>query len=527
MKRRKNKESFHQIFSDCVQNVLNNLLQRVENGSVPLLQLLHEKLRKQLYISQGDMLPELVEKYKLLSTQDITNDEIETELNEIFDGNCSRSCLVLGRPCVGKTYALSSYLAKKKLKVLDSLLIVIRVNCIHYDDDCLLYTILQRLNEYFPTQKKMFSGHQKNFVLKEKLVDISKCGYTVVFILENSESMIFGNSNTENLSVNFVGQSMRQMALYTLADIMHSSDVNLILILTSSMLDMPDYFEKRVKSRLSQRRILVESFHNYNERYKLDSTLKSIEQLLFLDHSNKHENKNILSLKNIYNESIRQLFAAFYSNTSLEYDNILKKWKFSLNCDLDPSSIIVRFANAFLSITPGDSVISQVQNICNTFYLQEAIELFQPVSHYSNSNNTFNFMSQESVKIKLMEELCIVEHILLIGIVKLINNESSVKTFNSLMDEVNIMKTYLLSSECSAVAFNFDISKNSYRTSFLRLLNLGILEVDLNSKFSTVFDIAGDFTSIKFPLHNIYSKLLQKLNIPTVLQFWIQNKIIK
>lgn len=439
--------------------------------------------------------------------------EIETIFDQIVINSKSRSCILMGKPCTGKTRLISSYFQKKKTECIPNELIVIHINCLNYDDNTLLSILLERINEQFPMHRKLFSGHQKISILKEKLLGLSKCGYTIVLALDNCEQIVIGTSNDTQPNSNITGNPSRQFALYTLVDIMHSPEINLVLILSTSMFDLPDFFEKRVKSRMSQRRILLE---------ELISPKKEVKNIIFKASEFLKINKKCfpdtecLNI-DLYNDSISNLFNHLIDGDK-ESVGIMKTWEFLIDFEME-NEVLSNFLYQFLLITPQ----------CNIKEFTK-IFLFEYKKNYVQRNkNELQLLSQgikiqDCIRLRRFESLSVIQHTILVALIKLITQGIKNITFKKIVNEINSLRTYI-SVQSNLSGLNLDHTEESYNSSFLMLVKMGIIEPAYIKTGISYHSMST--TPVKFTQYKLYSDSIKLFNIPTILQFWLKNNILK
>ncbi|OII71729.1 origin recognition complex 4 like AAA+ ATPase [Cryptosporidium ubiquitum] len=441
--------------------------------------------------------------------------QLENILDQIVINSTSRSCILIGKPCTGKTKLIYSYFNKKKTENISNELIIIHLNCLNYDDNTLLSALLERINEQFPMHRKLFSGHQKISILKEKLLGLSKCGYTIVLVLDNCEPIIVGSSNASHLNSNITGYSSRQFALYTLVDIMHSSEINLILILSTSMFDLPDFFEKRVKSRMSQRRILLEELVNFKKQDKVRNALLKAEELLKIDKKSisEIEELNVDS----YNDSVTSLFS-YLLDENKESREILKYWEFLVDFEME-SEILSNLLYQFLLLTPFCSIkeFMKIFSISNKKNIQKTRNEFRLLKQ--------GVKVQECMKLRRFESLSIIQHTILVAIIKLISMGIKNITFKKIIYELNSLKNHI-SVQSNLSGLNLNHTEESYKSSFLMMVKMGVIEPAYNIKGNVSYNTMST-TPVKFTQHKLYNESIRLFNIPTVLQYWLKNNILK
>ncbi|KAK6591139.1 hypothetical protein RS030_111702 [Cryptosporidium xiaoi] len=445
--------------------VFDNLFQS-HDGSGKIFDLLHLRLREFLLNTQCEC--NYYERSGLNSFKlsGITL-KIGNLLDQIVNDNTSRSCIVFGNSCSGKTSSLSKYFYQKGLKMPTDT-IVIHINCVNFDDNTLLTVLLERLDEYFPMHRKLFSGHQKISILKERLIGISKCGYLVIFVLENCETIISDSLNINHFNSNSSFHSVRQFALYTLVDIMHSPEINLILILSTSMFDLPSFFEKRVKSRMSQRRIIMEELSNEIKEFNIGYFTSELSELLNIDVC---ENTNHFLRKAIetYNKSINELISFIFADDSSRH------FTDSLEClvesGLTKLDLLLIIAYKFLLITPQSSN----KEMLEIFNIEEKdLDIIKGFRCEFRSI-TQGDLSFEYILQKKFEDLSIIQHTILAGSIRIINSGLEIITFRKIFQEINKLKLHnYLQKNVSGI--NFEHSEDSYKLSFLLLVKEGIIE---------------------------------------------------
>ncbi|KAF7457870.1 origin recognition complex subunit 4 [Cryptosporidium felis] len=439
--------------------------------------------------------------------------ELEKILDQIVIENTSRSCILIGKPCSGKTNLLASYFNKKKSEKLKNEFIIVHINCMNYDDNTLLSVLLERINEYFPMHRRLFSGHQKISILKEKLLGLSRCGYKVVFILENCEPIVIGTSNTSNINLNFTGFTTRQFALYTLVDVMHSHEINLVLILTTSIYDLSDFFEKRLKSRMSQRRILMEDICIVNKEDKIKYFLDEAINLFRIEKTTLN-NSDECQLIDSYNKSIEHLFSYIKNK---ELGDILRSWEFCFEFEM-VNELLSNIAFQLLLITPQSS-FKDFSKVISNIYKKSTFRKndFNPIPQGVKSHNC--------IRIKRFEELSILQHTILVAIIKLVTLGSKNITFKKIMNEINSLRNHI-SIKSNLSGLNLEHSEESYKMSFMMLVKMGIIEPTYYIKKKTLFNTLST-TPIKFTQLELYYSSLRTLKIPTILQYWLKNNIIR
>ncbi|KAJ1610963.1 origin recognition complex 4 orc4p-like AAA+ ATPase [Cryptosporidium canis] len=466
-------KKFDKYIRDVYENIFSD-----RNGSCKLLTLLQLQIRTNLsYLHEYSQLEEL--KITKPHNNTVPPIEMESALDQIVINSNSRSCIIMGKPCSGKTKLLTSYFQKKKAQNILNDLIIIHINCLNYDDNTLLSTLLDRINEQFPMHRRLFSGHQKISILKEKLIGLSKCGYTVVFALDNCEPIVIGASSDAQPNSNTFGNHSRQFALYTLVDIMHSPEINLVLLLSTSMFDLPDFFEKRVKSRMSQRRILLEEIVGPKKEERVKNVILKISEILRIDKKSLPESE-YLDVDS-YNESISNLFN-FLVDDNKESKEILKPLEFLVDFDME-NEILSSILYQFLLVTPQCSIKE-----FSKFFLFE---------HKKNGNqrvkDEFRSIKQgirvhDSIKLKRFESLSIIQHTILIALIKLITIGTKNITFKKIIREINSLKNHI-SVQSNLSGFNLDYTEESYNSSFLMMVKMGIIEpvyIKTNVSHSTI-----------------------------------------
>lgn len=458
----------------------------------------------------------LVEEHKISKSHKklaIPN-QLEDILDQIIINSTSRSCILIGKPCTGKTKLIYSYFNKKKVENISNDLIIIHLNCLNYDDNTLLSVLLERINEQFPMHRRLFSGHQKISILKEKLLGLSKCGYTIVFVLDNCETIIIGASNISHFNSNVTGYSSRQYALYTLVDIMHSPEINLVLILSTSMLDLPDFFEKRVKSRMSQRRILLEELMNSKKQDKVKNILYKAEELLKIDKISISEIEQ-LDIDS-YNDSVSILFS-YLLDENEDSKEIVKYWEFLVDFEME-SEILSNFLYQFLLITP----LCSIKEFMKLFSINK--KGIQKIRKEFWSLNQ-GIKVQEYMKLRRFESLSVIQHTILVALIKLISLGVKNITLKKIICELNSLKNHI-SVQSNLSGLKLDHTEESYKLSFLMMVKMGIIEPAYNIKNNVSYNMIST-TPIKFTQHQLYIESIQLFNIPTVLQYWLKNNILK
>ncbi|KAL5369948.1 origin recognition complex 4 orc4p-like AAA+ ATPase [Cryptosporidium parvum] len=486
----------------CGKNYSYKLLSVLQGQIRTYLLNLHENLTEEHQVSRCD-------------NSLVIPNQLENIFDQIMINSTSRSCILIGKPCAGKTKLLSSYFNKKKSENVSNELIIIHLNCLNYDDNTLLSALLERINEYFPMHRRLFSGHQKISILKEKLSGLSKCGYTIVFALDNCEPIIIGASNISYFNSNTAGFSSRQYALYTLVDIMHSSEINLVLILSTSMFDLPDFFEKRVKSRMSQRRILLEELQNTKKQDRVKSIINKAAKVLKIDKRLVSEIDQ-LSIDS-YNDSIDSLFS-YLADENKESREVIRSWEFLVDFEME-DEVLSNLLYKFLLVSPQ----------CN---IKEFMKIFSASNKkkLSKNRNEFGLLNQgikvqECLKLKRFESLSIIQHTILVALIKLITLGVTNITFKKIINELHSLKNYI-SVQSNLSGLRLDHAEESYQLSFLMLVKMGIIEPVYNIKTNALYSTLST-TPVKFTQHKLYSDSIQQFNIPTILQYWLKNNILK
>ncbi|KAH8740950.1 hypothetical protein FG386_002496 [Cryptosporidium ryanae] len=414
-----------------IEDVFDNLF-RSHKGSDGIFYLLHSRLREFLLNSQSEC--HFYNKSELSSLKlSRLYSKFGIILDQILDDNTSRSCIVFGNSCSGKTCSLSKYFHQIEGSKAFTEAIIVHINCINFDDNMLLTTLLERLDEYFPMHRKLFSGHQKISILKEKLIDISKCGYSIIFVLENCETIISDSLNINHFNSNSSVYSVRQFALYTLVDIMHSPEINLILILSTSMFDLPNFLEKRVKSRMSQRRIIMEELSTEMKRFNIMDFIRDLSELL---HLNDNETKNQSLRKSIkrHNELINELFSFILLDNNSKYFN--KNLEYLIESGLTKLDLLLIITYKFLLITPQSSN----KEMLEIFNIGDKDLDIIKVSRNEFQSNIQGDASFEFILHKKFEDLSIIQHTILAGSIKIINSGLEIITFRKIIQEINKLK---------------------------------------------------------------------------------------
>lgn len=441
--------------------------------------------------------------------------EIEKIFDQIVINSKSRSCIIMGKPCTGKTKLISSYFQKKKTGSIPNELIVIHINCLNYDDNTLLSILLERINEQFPMHRRLFSGHQKISILKEKLFGLSKCGYTIVFILDNCEPVVIGTSNDTQPNSNIIGHSSRQFALYTLVDIMHSPEINLVLILSTSMFDLPDFFEKRVKSRMSQRRIILEELINPKGENKIKNMIFKASELLKIDKK-LFPDTECLRIDS-YNDSISNLFNHLIDENKQSM-GIMNAWEFLFDFEME-NEVLSNFLYQFLLVTPQ----------CNIKEFTKIFLFEYKKGNIQRNKSEFQLLSQgikvqECIRLKRFESLSVIQHTILVAFIKLITLGTKNITFKKIANEITSLRNYI-SVQSSLSGLNLDHTEESYNSSFLMLVKMGIIEPAYVKTGVSYHSMST--TPVKFTQYKLYSDSIKRFNIPTILQYWLKNNILK
>eukprot|EP00923_Selenidium_pygospionis_P042872 GHVN01073964.1.p1 GENE.GHVN01073964.1~~GHVN01073964.1.p1 ORF type:complete len:336 (-),score=18.84 GHVN01073964.1:1945-2952(-) len=247
--------------------------------------------------------------------------------------------ILMGPAGSGKTKTLESSIRLANAET-GGALEVVKVDApMHRDDVSCVKAIVTQLSHLLGclNPSKANSNFQDNMAFLQMLLkDSWGLSKAVVIVLDHFER--------------FCGQG-RQTLLYSLFDLLHVPNLQICVVGLSSVLNVTDNLEKRIKSRCSLQRLYVSGPANVYD------VINSVEQLVHISTGDFAKSNLVTpSLIEAAVESFNKLI-----QTALRDPILMEEWKFEFAAGRDPRWFVQKVLTAVLKLSLSRSSIRAIE----------------------------------------------------------------------------------------------------------------------------------------------------------------------
>eukprot|EP01068_Selenidium_serpulae_P009717 Selendium_serpulae@DN5305_c0_g1_i4.p1 len=482
----------------------------------------HTAIRKKLACQSASNVPP--------SLQSATT-ELRDKIKRCVTHGEKFTLLLMGPPGSGKTSALDAATQAVNMDT-DGAVEVVKVDApMHRDDESSVRSIVSQLSHLLgclDRTKKVLSFQDNLSLLQMLLKDSWSLHKAVVIVLDHFER--------------FCGAG-RQTLLYCLFDLLHVAKLQICVIGLTSVLNVTDGLEKRIKSRCNLQRLYIAGPQSVEELTNLAIQRLNLDSSDLPPYSEPEDQRAAAQVINAYNWLLK--------NALNDSELLTSSWKLELSCGRDPRWFIQQVALALLNLTPGDSTSSDTLS-CEAAAAHPTSEKFSARDAAPSAGSTpapkkkwrkisedkpgegssrmprraeglalriLSLPPEDTTMDRVFSEVGICEHIVLGAFHRLYEKRIVPKTLMKVIDEAKTLPREHYSR--SAL-----VHTSTLRKSFMRLVEFGVLEqtayTQANLGEQVVGDAIGSHIPCRFRCVDRYKQQLKSYRLPTEIQSWIQ-----